>query len=87
MWVRIEHRTSAYSTMLTFGGCWRAEIRPYVKMKGVYRVTIKTGIETQGEVEKEGGKQRERERELDIVWTVYHLVIYMQSNKIHKVFQ
>ena len=23
----------------------------------------------------------------DIVWTVYHLVIYMQSNKIHKVFQ
>ena len=21
----------------------------------------------------------------DIVWTVYHLVIYMQSNKIHKV--
>ncbi len=24
--------------------------------------------------------------ELDIVWTVYHLVIYMQSNKIHKVF-
>ena len=24
---------------------------------------------------------------LDIVGTVYHLVIYMQSNKIHKVFQ
>ena len=23
----------------------------------------------------------------DIVGTVYHLVIYMQSNKIHKVFQ
>ena len=23
---------------------------------------------------------------LDIVWTVYHLVMYMQSNKIHKVF-
>ena len=22
---------------------------------------------------------------LDIVWTVYHLVIYMQSNKIHSV--
>ena len=22
----------------------------------------------------------------DIVWTVYHLVIYMLSNKIHKVF-
>ena len=25
-------------------------------------------------------------RVLDIVGTVYHLVIYMQSNKIHKVF-
>ena len=25
--------------------------------------------------------------QLDIVGTVYHLVIYMQSNKIHKVFQ
>jgi hypothetical protein len=25
--------------------------------------------------------------QLDIAGTVYHLVIYMQSNKIHKVFQ
>ena len=23
---------------------------------------------------------------LDIVWTVYHLVIYMQSNRLHNVF-
>ena len=25
------------------------------------------------------------ELQLDIVWTVYHLIIYMQSNKIHNV--
>ena len=25
-------------------------------------------------------------KEVDIVRTVYHLVIYMQSNKIHKLF-
>ena len=24
--------------------------------------------------------------QFDTVWTVYHMVIYMQSNKIHKVF-
>ena len=28
----------------------------------------------------------QKEPKLDIVWAVYHLVIYMQSNKIHKVF-
>ena len=27
-----------------------------------------------------------RKMQLDVVGTVYHLVIYMQSNKIHKVF-
>ena len=32
-------------------------------------------------------KRRNNTQSIDIVGTVYHLVIYMQSNKIHKVFQ
>ena len=35
----------------------------------------------------EPGASQLSNRMFDIVGTVYHLVIYMQSNKIHKVFQ
>ena len=38
-----------------------AEIQSYVKKKAANKDAIKRGIETQGEEEEEGGKQREKE--------------------------
>ena len=65
--------------------CLRVFLCAAARMSGLELEPL-TNIKFLVKLGKSGNEIREMLRHLDIVRTVYHLVIYMQSSKIHKVF-